>query len=82
MLNHQSLEDYIEQEFDAQRDASLVSSVISNKDDPLIIIRLLNIRNKEQRRKIIALNIEIEIIIDYMPDYERSFVKSLLTELN
>jgi len=81
-LNHQSLEDYIEQEFDAQRDASLVSSVISNKDDPLIIIRLLNIRNKEQRRKIIALNIEIEIIIDYMPDYERSFVKSLLTELN
>ena len=82
LLNYQSWEDYIEQEFDPQKDASLIRSVILNKDDPLIIIRLLNIRNKEQRKLIITLNIEIAIIIDYMPDYEKTFVNSLLIELN
>jgi hypothetical protein len=92
-LNYQSIADYLEREFDPEKDALLIGSVISNKDDPLIIVRLLNQRTEEQRRVIIEVKIRgsrdrssrrrqaIALVIAYMPDYERTYVDTLLVEV-
>ena len=93
LLNYQSLAVYLEKEFDPEKDALLIWSVISNKDDPLIIVRLLNERTEEQRRGIIEIRIRgsrdrrnnrrraIALVIGYMPDYERTYVDTLLVEV-
>jgi hypothetical protein len=93
LLNYQSIADYLEKEFDPEKDALLIGSVISNKDDPLIIVRLLNQRTEEQRRVIIEVKIRgsrdrssrrrqaIALVIAYMPDYERTYVDTLLVEV-
>ena len=93
LLNYQSLAVYLEREFDPEEDALLIRSVISNRDDPLIIVRLLNQRTEEQRRGIIEIRIRgsrdrrrnrrqaIALVIAYMPDYERTYVDTLLVEV-
>jgi len=93
LLNYQSLAVYLEKEFNPEKDALLIGSVISNKDDPLIIVRLLNQRTEEQRKGIIEIRIRgsrdrrssrrkaIALVIGYMPDYERTYVDTLLVEV-
>ena len=72
-------------------DVSLIENVISDKDDPLIIIRLLEHRTEEQRKAIfdeklkdvteeekIKKRILLYSVKSYMPDYEDKYVESLL----
>lgn len=92
LLNYQSFADYLGRAFDPEKDALLIGSVIDNKDDPLIIERLLNQRSIEQRRGIFELKFggssdrrrkkgAIALIIGYMPDFERTYVDTLLVEV-
>jgi len=74
-------------------DVSLIENVISDKDDPLIIIRLLEHRTEEQRKAIfdeklkdvteeekIKKRILLSSVKSYMPDYEAKYVESLLDQ--
>lgn len=93
LLNYQSLAVYLGNEFDPENDALLIGNVISNEDNPLIIVRLLNERTEEQRQGIIEIRIRgsrdrsssrrqaIALIIGYMPDDERAYVDTLLVEV-
>ena len=76
LLNNATFEDYCKKEFNEQTDAILIDNIIENNDNPLIIIRLLNYRNEEQRKKIDLFFREIKgdtkamklYIIDFMPN--------------
>ena len=46
-----TFEDYFKKEFKDCDDAKLIDKIINNKDNPLLIVRLLNYRNEEQRKK-------------------------------
>ena len=76
LLNNATFEDYCKKEFNEQTDAILIDNIIENNDNPLIIIRLLNYRNEEQRKKIDLFFREIKgdtkamklYIIDFLPN--------------
>ena len=51
-LNYRSFIEYLEGEFNPENDAKLIKCIIDNKDDPLMLIRLLSYRKKEQRTKL------------------------------
>ena len=78
----------------SKNDESLIEAVISEKDDPLIIIRLLEHKTEEQRKVIFDTNLEditeeekmkkrilLTSIKSYMPDYEKNFVEFLLDKV-
>ncbi len=52
LLDNNSLAEYIKKDFNSENDVRLIDAVIRNKDDPLIIIRLLQYREKKQIEKI------------------------------
>jgi len=77
-LNNQPFGEYFRHELDPYKDAKLIKDVINNKDEPLIIVRLLNYRDKEQRKEIekkfqeIVTNEGISMlsyILNYMPGH-------------
>ena len=51
-LNYRPFIEYLEGEFNPENDAKLIKCIIDNKDDPLMLIRLLSYRKKEQRTKL------------------------------
>ena len=51
-LNNKPFLDYVQMQFIDYQDALLIQNIIENNDNPLIIIRLLNYRNKNQRKDI------------------------------
>jgi len=78
----------------SKNDESLIETVISEKDDPLIIIRLLEHRTEEQRKVIFDTNLEditeeekmkkrilLISVKSYMPDYEKNYVEFLLDKV-
>lgn len=78
----------------SQNDKLLIETVISDKDDPLIIIRLLENRTEKQRKVIFDTNLEgmtkeekinnkilLASIKSYMPDYEKKYVEFLLDKV-
>ena len=52
LFNNVTFKDYCDLEFQDFRDALLIDTIISSRDNPLIIVRLLNYRNEDQRKKI------------------------------
>jgi len=75
----------------SKNDESLIETVISDRDDPLIIIRLLEHRNEKQRKVIFDTHLEdmteeekinkkilLKSIGNYMPNYEKKYVEFLL----
>ena len=74
--NNPTFEDYCNKEFKEQSDAILIDNIINNNDNPLIIIRLLNYRDEEQRKKIDLFFREMKgdtkemklYIIDFIPN--------------
>ena len=78
LLINGTFEDYINNEFKDCVDAILIDSIINNNDNPLLIVRLLNCRNEEQRKKIDSKFRDIKndqnrsmllYIIDFMPNH-------------
>ena len=78
----------------SQNDKLLIETVISDRDDPLIIIRLLEHRTEKQRKVIFDTNLEgmtkeekinnkilLTSIKSYMPDYEKKYVEFLLDKV-
>ena len=92
LLNFGTLRDYCEMEFQDFRDALLIDNIISRRDIPLLIVRLLNYRNEEQRKKIDRkfrerkgnMNIKmLDYILDYITDNpERCYLHILLDDIN
>ena len=52
LLFGEKFDKYFEKEFNPDKDAFLINEVINQKDEPLIIVRLLNFRNESQRKNI------------------------------
>ena len=52
LFNNGTFKDYCNLEFQDFRDALLIDTIISSMDNPLMIVRLLNHRNEDQRKKI------------------------------
>jgi hypothetical protein len=87
-FNNQTFQNYVERDFYPIMDAMLIDQIIENKDNPLIIVRLLNCRNEEQR-KLIDLKFRelkgddkkkmIHYILDFMANHpEASYIHQLL----
>ena len=77
---------YIKNKFDPKTDAELIDKVINNKDNPDIIIKLIEIRFPNQRNEIkteyekIDLNKKFESdIINFIPDDMKQHFKNLMT---
>ena len=91
LLKFNDLDKYLEGEFNEDRDSNLIYQIVENNDNPLIIVRLLNHRNEEQRKKINnsfkKINIAPEknllsFIIDFMPNHEEiNYIHSLLDNI-
>ena len=88
LFNNGTFQNYCEMEFQDFRDALLIDTIINNNDNPLMIVRLLNYRNEDQRKKIDKKFRErkgdmkkkmLFYILDYMPDSpETSYLHILL----
>ena len=52
LLSEESFDKYFEREFNPDMDAFLINEVINRNDEPLIIVRLLNFRDEQQRKQI------------------------------
>ena len=87
-LNNEPFLDYLQTDFNDDQDAVLIQNIIENNDNPLIIIRLLNYRNKNQRKDIDARFREIKgdgdkllfsYIEEFIPNHpDISYVRRLL----
>ena len=90
-LNNQTFDHYFNNEFNFSLDAILIDNIINNNDNPLMIVRLLNYRNEEQRRQIDHQFREIkadgnrrmiEYIVEFMPDHpDIDYVNILLHDI-
>ncbi len=79
-------------EFQDFRDVLLIDTIISRRDIPLLIVRLLNYRNEEQRIQIDRKFRErkgdmnsrmLDYILDYVLDNpERCYLHILLDDIN
>ena len=88
LLGQKNLEEFCKDKFKECRDAVLIDNIINNNDNPLMIVRLLNYRNEEQRKKIDSKFREIKenqnkklllYLIEYMPNHpEISYLYLLL----
>ena len=91
LFENRTFKDYCDFEFQDFRDALLIDTIISSRDNPLIIVRLLNYRNEDQRKKIDKKFRErkgnmgrkmIFYILDYMTDSpEISYLHLLLDDI-
>jgi len=92
LFNNGTFKNYCEGEaFQDFRDALLIDTIINNNDNPLMIVRLLNYRNEDQRKKIDRrfrerrgnMNRKMLLdILDYMPDSpEISYLHILLDDI-
>lgn len=91
LLSNKTFDKYFENEFKENTDAFLINEIIRNDDDPLIIVRLLNSRDEEQRKKINnsfnLLNFAPEhtllsYIIEFMPHHtEINYIHFLLDNI-
>ena len=91
LLNNNTFDKYFENEFKENTDAFLINEIIRNNDDPLIIVRLLNSRTEEQRKKINNSFNELSFapnhtllsyIIDFMPHHtEINYIHFLLDNI-
>ena len=91
LFNNKTFKDYCDFEFQDFRDALLIDTIISSRDNPLIIVRLLNYRNEDQRKKIDKKFRErrgnmkrkmLLYILDYMTDNpEISYLHLLLDDI-
>ena len=52
LFNNGTFEDYCDLKFQDFRDALLNITIINSGDNPLMIVRLLNYRNEDERKKI------------------------------
>ena len=92
LFGNGGFEEYCENKFEDFKDALLIETVINNNDNPLIIVRLLNYRNEDERKKIDKKFRErkadpnkkmISYIIDYMQEHpEISYIHVLLDGIN
>jgi len=92
LLNFRTLRDYCEMEFQDFRDALLIDNIISRRDNPLLIVILLNYRNEEQRiqidrrfgERIGDMNRRmLDYILDYVSDNpEQCYLHILLNSIN
>ena len=88
LLGQKNLEEFCKDKFKECKDAELIDNIINNNDNPLMIVRLLNYRNEEQRKKIDSKFREIKenqnkklllYLIEYMPNHpEISYLHLLL----
>ena len=91
LLFGEKFDKYFEKEFNPDKDAFLINEVINQKDEPLIIVRLLNFRNESQRKNIneeykkLGLSNEknlLACIIDFMPQHiEIDYIHCLLDNI-
>ena len=91
LLFGESFDKYFEKEFKPDTDAFLINEIINQKDEPLIIVRLLNFRNESQRKKINAAYKKLGFsneknlltcIIDFMPQHiEIDYIHCLLDNI-
>ena len=92
LLSEESFDKYFEREFNPDMDAFLINEVINRNDEPLIIVRLLNFRDEQQRKeineaykKIFGLSNEknlLTCIIDFMPQHiETEYIHCLLDNI-
>ena len=51
-MDNNTFEEYCKKKFVDYKDAKLIDDIISNNDNPLIIVRLLNYRDEGERKKI------------------------------
>jgi len=92
LFDNGTFKDYCEIEFQDFRDAILIDTIINNNDNPLMIVRLLNYRDEDQRKKIDTKFRErrnnmnrrmLDYILDYMPDNpETPYLHILLDGIN
>ena len=92
LMNNKTFKEYCDMTFVDYRDAILIDNIISNNDNPLMIVRLLNYRNEEERKQIDLKFKDIKgdhqkslisYIIDYMGENpEISYVHLLLEGFN
>ena len=93
LFNNVTFKNYCEvNKFQDFRDALLIDTIINNNDNPLMIVRLLNYRDEDQRKKIDKKFRErkgdmnkkmLFYILDYMPDSpETSYLHILLDGIN
>jgi hypothetical protein len=82
LFDNKTFKDYCDLEFKDFRDALLIDTIISSRDNPLMIIRLLNYRTENERKKIDKKFRErkgdmrrkmILYILDYMTDNPEIF---------
>lgn len=88
ILNDQTLDIYLEKKFDVFQDISLICNVIIENDNPLIIVRIIEYRKPNERKKInenykstFGLNKRlIDDIIEFIrPEHpEANYLKSLI----
>jgi len=92
LLYEESFDKYFEKEFNPDTDAHLINEVIKNNDEPLIIVRLLNFRDEQQRKKIndaykniFGLSNEqnlLKCILEFMPQHiETDYIHCLLDNI-
>ena len=92
LLSEESFDKYFEREFNPDMDAFLINEVINRNDEPLIIVRLLNFRDEQQRKeineaykKIFGLSNKknlLTCIIDFMPQHiETEYIHCLLDNI-
>jgi len=92
LFNNGTFKDYCEMEFQDFRDALLIDTIINNNDNALMIVRLLNYRDEDQRKKIDKKFRErkgdmnrrmLDYILDYMPVIpETPYLHILLDGIN
>ena len=88
LLDSKTFKDFCDMNFEDFKDAMLIASIIDNRDNPLMIVRLLNYRNEDEREKIDKKFRErkgdmkkkmLSYIVDYMSDNpEISYIHILL----
>ena len=76
-FNYASLKDYCEDKFDKEKDIKLINKIIDNDDNPLLIVRLLNYRERKQINEIKELKTKIIRFMEGSSEYD--YVKLLLT---
>jgi hypothetical protein len=91
LFNNKTFKDYCDLEFQDFRDALLIDTIISSRDNPLMIVRLLNYRNEDERKKVDKRFREIKgnmnkkmllYILDYITDNpEISYLHLLLDDI-
>ena len=92
LMEGEPFDNYFQKDFNDSRDSFLIYNIINNHDNPLLIIRLLNYRDENQRKKIDSQfrklqennqRIMLLYILDFMPDHcEVPYLHMLLDSIS